>query len=192
MQRFEWRDGEVCEVGGGRLAACLFSGEYIERWVPDDRREIKSFWTGKSWILEKDDSWLVGPYYQRGKHAYSFGNPELRIEMSENARKRWWRSVLGGRPVYWSANEIMRDATTDKELFVFDWCWDCEAGFAVKVGEDLHFTDGVRKDLPMGKICDGDAVRFLRVSETEYSLRVGCPATGYRYILLDVAKWTCR
>ena len=83
---------------------------------------------------------------------------------------------------------MVRDARTDNAVFPADYISYSDAGFAVRVGEKLHFTDGVREDLPLGEIMGVEDVDFLRVSETEYSIKVGAD----RYYLLDTAKWTCR
>ena len=167
------------------------TGEYIRNLLPEGE-EIESIWTGKSWILEKNARWIGGPYYRLNGHVYSHDDPGLKIELSRVARFNWyWLWMLGKRPVYRCADNVMRDATNDAMLFKATYFWVCDAGFAIWNEGKLCFTDGVREDLPMGKSEDTEFVIFLRVSETEYSLRVGSPRTGYRTILLDVAKWTC-
>ena len=100
--------------------------------------------------------------------------------------------MLGGRPVYRDSEYTLRDATNDVVLFLDGGHWDCDAGFVIRVGEKLRFSDGVREDLPVGEIGPYEYVDFLRVSETEYVLRVGRVPTEYRQHLLDVANWTCR
>ena len=167
----------------------MWSGEYIRRNLPQGRREFKSIWTGERWILERYEYWMGGPYFRRGDHTFSIKDPELKIELSAKAVERrdsLW--MLAGRPIYHD-NDIVRDARTDDALFGADCIYECDAGFAVRVAGKLHFTDGVRKDLPLGEIKWGEDVEFLRVSETEYSIKVGLPG---RYFLLDTAMWTCR
>ena len=191
-RRHEWRDDKVWEIGGGPVENHLFCGEYIRRELPEDREEIENIRTGERFTLEKGEYWMGGPYFQRGDHLFSFKDPELKIELSEKAKKsRRWPWMFGERPVYRDDDKMVRDATNDAVLFKALALWVCDAGFAVQAGEKLHFTDGVRWDLPMGKIVFGETARFLRVSETEYSIRVGAPDTGYRYFLLDTANWTC-
>ena len=191
--QLEWRDGEVWEVGGGRVSTSLFYGEYIWAYLPDRREEVENFWTRERWILEKGEQWMGGPYYLRGRYMFSFRDPGLKIEISAKAAENWRRLwMLGKRPIYrgWFENTV-RDARTDTVLFDAKYLWVCDAGFAIQNGGHLYFTDGVRKDLPIDKIGRDDTVEFLRVSETEYSLRVGIRATACRYYLLDAAKWTC-
>ena len=191
--QFEWRDGEVWEVGVGRVSTGLFYGEYIWAYLPESREEVESIWTGERWILEKDEYWMGGPHYRRGNHVFSFRDPGLKIELSAKAVVNWRRLLmLGERPIYRGLIEnTLRDATNDNVLFDAKYLWVCDAGFAIQNGEDLYFTDGVRKDLPIDKIGCYETVEFLRVSETEYSIKVGRRSTGYRYYLLDTAKWTC-
>ena len=83
---------------------------------------------------------------------------------------------------------MVRDARTDNAVFPADYISYSDAGFAVRVGKKFYLTDGVREDLPIGEFHEDDGARFLRVSETEYSIKVGAD----RYFLLDAAKWTCR
>ena len=168
----------------------LFRGEYIRTVMPDGREEFKSVWTGKRWILEEDEFWMGGPYFKRGNHAFSFKEPELKIELSAKAAKNWMQLwMLVERPVY-RDSIVVRDARTDGALFVAECLYACDAGLVVEYGGTLRFTDGVRKTLQLGKIGRDENVMTLRVSETEYSLRVGHWSTGYRYILLDAARWT--
>ena len=175
-----------------RLQGNLYSGEYKWRDLQEKGEEIKSIWTGARWIIKADEYWLGGPYFRRGNRVFSFKDPELKIELSAKAVNNWYRMrMLAGRPVYRDNAEMMCDATNDAALFNVDHVYDCDAGFAVRVAGKLHFTDGVRKDLPLGEIKWGEDVEFLRVSETEYSIKVGNRRTGYRYFLLDAAKWTC-
>ena len=169
-----------------RIAGPLEFGEYIVTFLSYDNREIKSIWTEERWILEKDEQWMGGPYYRRGKHMYSFRNPELVIRLSEGAIEfLGGLSTLAGRPVYHDGWTV-RDAVTDAP-FDFDEYWRCEAGFIVNARGALYFTDGVRENISMGNRDWVEFVDFLRVSETEYSIRVG----RSRYYLLDTAKWTC-
>ena len=187
--RFEWRDDKIWEVGRGFLPTTVILGEYIRTPLTENRCEFKSILTGERFILKEDETWMGGPYFLRGDHAFSFKDPELKIKLSEKAKKsrRW---MFGERPVYRDDDKMVRDATNDRALFEAPGLWICDAGFVVRVGEKLHFTDGVRKDLPLGKIVYPECVRFLRVSETEYSIQVGRLESGYRYFLLDTAKWT--
>ena len=190
--RFGWREDKAFEFGVGWAPELLYLGEYTQRYLPDNCREVKSIWTGEHRILEKDENWIDGDHFQRGNHVFSFKDPEPKFEISAKAVKFWWRLwMLGGSPVY-SDGSTIRNGRTDEVLCVADNCWPCDAGFAVRVWGKLHFTDGVREDLPLGEIGPRDLVTFLRVSETEYSIRVGVQATEYRYYLLDVANWTCR
>ena len=180
----------VWEVGYGFVTGYLHSGEYIRHFFPDNREEIKSIWTGKCWILEKNERWIRGAYYRRDRCVFSFRNPELKIELSAKAISRWlWIQMLGERAVYTDGTGRARDATTDAVRFAATELWGCDAGLAVRVGNELRFVDGVRKDLPVGGVEPDERVDFLRVSETEYSIKVGSPE---RYFLLDTAKWTCR
>ena len=174
------------------MAYSLYLGEYIRRDLPEGGGELKNIWTGERWILEADDCWMGGPYFERDGHAYSFRNPELKIELSARAISLWSeRWMLGQRAVYHDDDDgAVRDAITDAALFPADFIWPCEAGFAVRFRGTLRFTDGVREDLPLGYIGWNEYVMFLRVSETEYSLKVGYYSTGYHYFLLDTAKWT--
>ena len=192
--RFEWRDDEVLDPDTGFAIITVCAGEYIKRYLPERRKEFKNIWTGERFILEEDEHWMSGPYFQRGNHMFSVRDPELKIELSEKAEKHWrWLFLLGERPVYYDRLcMLMRDARTDDALFGAEHFWVCDAGVVVEVGGKLRFTDGVRKDLPLGEIGPDEYVGFLRVSETEYSLRVGYRRTGYRYYLLDAANWTCR
>ena len=131
---------------------------------------------------------MGGPYFWRGNHAYSLEDPGLKIELSAKAVSLpLW--MLGERPVY--RDNAVRDARTDKTLFAAKTIWACDAGVAVGGKGTLRFADGVREDLPLGEIRPKEYVEFLRVSETEYSIRVGVWATEYRYFLLDTARWTC-
>ena len=184
--RFEWRDGKIWEIGGGIAGASLCDGEYIRNFSLDGREEFENIWTGERFILEEDENWMGGPYFQRGTCALSLRDPELKIELSANAVKHWnslW--MLGERPVYF--DDVARDARTDDAVLNADCFWVCDAGFAVRVGKKLCFADGVREDLPLGEIKGDEDVEFLRVSETEYSIKVGKD----RYYLLDTANWTC-
>ena len=191
-RRLEWREDKVWD-SDGKFVTDIVRGEYIWTELPEGRREMQNIWTGERWILAEDDAWLGGPYYRRGDCAYSFRNLELKIELSAKAIiRRLWMSMLGERPVYSDHVHMLRDATNDAALFVTDIYWPCDAGFAIRVGRKLWFSDGVREGLPLGEIGPKEYVEFLRVSETEYSLRVGYRRTGYRYYLLDAANWTCR
>ena len=171
-----------------RVTARVFYGEYTEKFLPENRREIESTWSRERWILEKDDEWISGPYFRRGSNVYLVRDRTMKIGLPAKSVKHWLY-MLGEKPVYYDGSNI-RDAITGVVLFAANYFRICDAGFAVKVGEKLHFTDGVRKDLPLGKIVYPECVRFLRVSETEYSIQVGRLESGYRYFLLDTAKWT--
>ena len=183
----EWREDKVWDSDRGFVKNFAY-GEYIWTDLPDGRDEFKNIWTGERWILEKDDSWAGGSHYRRGNYVYSHRNPDVKFVLSANANKpRMWLCMLAGRPVYRDDN-LVRDARTDDTLFSAEVIWPCDAGFAVEYGGTLRFTDGVRKDLPLGEIMGDEDVEFLRVSETEYSIKVGKD----RYFLLDAANWTCR
>ena len=117
----------------------------------------------------------------------------MKIELSAKALVNRYRlQIFGERVIYSSDDGAFQDATNDRVLFTAYFVWGCEAGCAIEVGGELRFSDGVREDLPVGEIGPYEYVDFLRVSETEYSLRAGYRRTGYRYYLLDVANWTCR
>ena len=169
------------------MANTVRMGEYITRYLPEGCKELTNIWTRERWILDEDQRWIGGHYFWLVDHVFSLNDPAVYFKLSSDAVNP---RMLAGRPVYSSCSKI-RDATTDKILFCANFIWPCDAGLAVQNGTELYFTDGVREDLSMGKIMYGEDVKFLRVSETEYSLRVGSPRTGYRYFLLDVAKWTC-
>ena len=192
VERLGWREDKVWDSDRGVVTDIVY-GEYIWTELPEGRDELKNIWTGERWIPKKDEHWLCGSYYRRGDCAYSIRNTEQKIKLSAKAIARWpWMSMLGERPVYRDRVHMLRDATNDAALFVTDTYWACDAGLAVEHEGKLRFTDGVRKDLPLGEIGPDEYVGFLRVSETEYSIRVGCRAAGYRYYLLDAANWTCR
>ena len=183
------RDGEIWDFDRGVRVQFLNYGEYTWTNLPDRREEVENFWTRERWILEKGEQWMGGPYYRRGKHMYSFRNPELVIGLSEKAMQYpGGLSTLAGRPVYYDGVETVLDAVTDAALFDADCCWRCDAGFLVAAGDVLYFTDGVRKNLPMGDLDWNEDVEFLRVSETVYSIKLGAG----RNFVLDTARWTCR
>ena len=187
--QLEWRDGEVWEVGGGWVSDFLRFGEYIWTELPGGRRKIESVWTGKRWILEKEERWIGGSYYLRGRRVFSLENPNLRFAVSGEAAKRpRYMQMHGGRPVYHDRNNVVRDARTDDELFYATTFRTCYAGSAILLNKTLRFTDGVRRTISLGNIGEDEEVHFLRVSETEYSIKVGAD----RYYLLDAANWTCR
>ena len=189
--RLEWRCGEVWEVGGGWKSEYLHHGEYFQTDLPGDREEYKNLWTGECFTLEKDEYWVGGDHFQHGNHVFSVSDPRLKIELSAKAVQNWQQLwLLVGRLVYYDGGTL-RDAITDNVLFAADSFRICAAGCLIKVGGELRFTDGVREDIPLGEIGPNEFVRPLRVSETEYSIKVGRRATGYRYFLLDTARWTC-
>ena len=188
----EWRRDEVWDSDTGFVSTTVCAGEYIKINLPGGRREFKGVWTGARWTLEKDESWMGGPYYRRNNCMFSHRDPELKIELSAKAKEYQHRlRMLAGRPVYRDDARMVRDATNDDVLFDASHFWYSDAGLAVEHERKLRFTDGVRKDLPLGYIGPYERVDFLRVSETEYSLRKGSKKTGYRYFLLDTANWTC-
>ena len=151
--QFEWRDGEVWEVGVGRVSTGLFYGEYIWAYLPEGRQRIENLWTGERWILESGDKWLNGAYFLRGDHTFSRKNPELKIKLSTSAVVNWPRLYMfGERPVYraWFGNTA-QDARTDGVLFFADCISPCDAGLVFQKGRELYFTDGVLKDLLVGE-----------------------------------------
>ena len=188
-RRLEWRDGEICEAGR-QVSDRVYLGEYNRTDLSEGRKEYTSFWTGERWILEENEYWMGGPYFHRGNLAFSASDPQLKIELSAKAVENWrqlW--MLVGRPIYYDG-EALRDAITDNVLFTTELFRVCSAGCLIEVGGELQFTDGVRENLPICKVRYEELARVLRVSETVYSVQVEMPETGYRYFLLDTARWT--
>ena len=165
-------------------------GGYICTWLWHRRSEIIDTLSEKRWKIEPGYSWISGPWVRRGNHLHSLEDPSATFTLKESLMMSHLQ-MLGGRPVYHTCG-MVRDAVSNKELFPLDdWYRECDAGIFYKAGTELRFTDG-REHL---RICD-DIYRYYdvdvaRVLESEYSLRVGCPESGYRYYLLDVASWTC-
>ena len=186
--RFEWREGKVWEVGRGFITEYVNSGEYIRKFLSNDRQEIESIWTGEHWFLEEDEVWIDGAYYRRGDRVFSVRDPGVNIELSAKAELVWWRlRMLGGRPVYRDDANMVRDAGTGAALFVAKYITACDAGFVIEDKGVLRFADGVREPLLLCESGLDSIVRILRVSNREYSITVGAD----RCFLLDAARWTC-
>ena len=166
----------------------MFYGEYIWTGLPDDRGEIKNIRTGERWILEEEHEWVCGPYFKHGNRVFSFRNPELMIRLSAKMTVHWRVWMLGKRAVYVNGDDAtVRDAITDETLFAADYIWGCDAGLVFDIGGKLHFADGVHDNIQLDEIGANEAVWILRVSETEYSIKVGAD----RYFLLDAEKLSC-
>ena len=129
--------------------------------------------------------WLYGPWVWRGDDVLSLEKPDAKFRLHAWMDDEW-PEILGGRPVF-CCEKMVYDAVTEKALFPADIVFTIAVGLLYIRDKKLFFTeDGIRYLF----ICDLlvlDWPVWVRVSETEYSIKVGKD----RHFLLDAAKWTC-